>query len=203
MNTILITSQVGTRIVPVQSWLFSKYAPDHKINWIDLGGRHLEKWCFNVAQGIRALNPTEYVLFMLDDHLIFDTINIPITISESLERLELGQRWSHHKNCIDRGDFMEFKKDTLYSVSTQPSIWKTAALLRVLGEIDSNPWKFETKGRCKAGIVKTPAMKFIAESAISGRRKGKVNLNGINPEDRDELIKIGLLKESEIVYKWT
>lgn len=202
MKWIIITSQVGKKIRPVQEWLLDKYAPNADIHWVDLGDKHIENWCKNVAIGIRESNPSEYTLMMLDDHLIFSRVKIPMLINEDLERLELGQRWSHHKTCYDRGTWLEYRKDTNYKVSTQPSIWDTKALLRVLQEIDGNPWEFERKGLCRAGIVKSPAMRFIAESAISKRKPGMVNLNGIEPSDRDELIALGLINESEIIYKW-
>jgi len=202
MKTVIITSQVGEKIVPIQKWLFAKYAPQLEINWIDMEDKHIENWCKNVAYGIEDIKPDRYSLFLLDDHLLLDVPYIPITIPPLLERLELGQRWSHHKNTIDRGDHLSYRPDTLYSVSTQPSIWLTTALIRVLRDVNANPWAFETKGRCKAGIVKSIAMKVIAETAISKRRPGKININGMKPEDRDELIKIGLLEESEIVFGW-
>ena len=202
MKTIIITSKVGKKIVPVQKWLFEKYAPNIKPEWIDLEDQHIEKWCKNVANGIKDLCPKDYVLFMLDDHLLFDHTRLPKAIPAMLDRLELGRTWSHHKNTIDMGDYLAYRKDTLYQVSCQPSIWKTESLLKVLEDINSNPWEFERKGRCKAGIVKRPAMVFIAETAISSRKQGKVNINGIKPEDARELIKIGLLNEGELCYSW-
>ena len=202
MKWIIITSQVGTRIRPVQEWLMSKYAPDADVHWVDLEGRHIEKWCENVAKGVRTSNPNEYTLLMLDDHLIFSRVKLPMTMPDGLERLELGQRWSHHRQCFDRGTWLEFRKNNLYKVSTQPSIWDTQALYRVLKEINGNPWEFERKGKCKAGIVKTPAMRYIAESAISQRKPGMINLNGIEPSDRDELIELGLINEKEITLSW-
>ncbi len=202
LKWIIITSQVGKKIRPVQEWLISKYAPDADVHWVDLADKHIENWCKNVAIGILEAIPSEHVLMALDDHLIFSRVKLPMTMPKGLERLELGQRWGHHKTCYDRGTWLEYREDTIYRVSTQPSIWDTKALLRVLEEIDSNPWKLEVSGICKAGIVKSPAMRFIAESAISKRKPGMINLNGIKPSDCDELIELGLVNKEEITYKW-
>ena len=43
---------------------------------------------------------------------------------------------------------------------------------------------------------------YVNESAISGRQKDKINLCGLKQEDISELIKLGLVKEEEIVYGW-
>lgn len=204
MKTIIITSIVGKKIRPIQEWLFNKYAKRLKPHWIDLEGRHIEKWCANVAKGIRELHTDGITLFLLDDHLLFDYVlpSIPKVPPNGLDRLELGKVWSHQKDAYDMGDYLEYKKSTLYSVSTQPSLWRTKSLLKVLDDVDSNPWVFETKGRCKASVVKKPAMRFIAESAISKRRPGKVNINGMKESDKNELIELGLLNEKDIVYNW-
>ena len=203
MKWYIITSKVGTKIVPVQKYLFKKYAPDVRLNWIDLGGRHLENWCVNIYNHIIDDNPTKSVLLMLDDHLLIDRLTRIISMPDGLERLELGQRNRWHRDSTDDGDFyVRFTNTTKYKVSTQPSIWNTEALLRVLEQVNSNPWHFETKGVCTAGIVKEPVLHVIQESAISGRKKGKINLNGMKHEDVKELIDKGLINENDIVNSW-
>lgn len=203
MKWYIITSNAGKRIVPIQKYLFRKYALDVRLNWIDLEDKHTLKWCENVKNSIVDSKPSKAIVMLLDDHLLLDRVVRSVSMPDSLERLELGHTYSHHKNTTDSGDFfLRYNNDTLYKVSTQPSIWKTDALLRVLSKVDSDPWSFEKKGTCTAGIVKEPVMKFIAESAISMRKPGKFNFNGMKREDIDELIKRKLVSESEIVYNW-
>ena len=203
MKWFIITSNAGTKIVPIQKWLFRKYLPDVRPTWIDLGGKHTLNWCKNVANEIESNKPTSSIVMLLDDHLLLDRVVRSISMPNGLERLELGHTYSHHNNTTDTGDFFKrYNNDTLYKVSTQPSIWNTEALIRVLRKVDGDPWMFEKKGTCTAGIVKEPVMTFIAESAISKRRPGKVNCNGMKQEDIDELIEKKLLNKDDIVYTW-
>ena len=201
MTWIIITSDAGKKIVPLQKHMFKKYAADVKPKNIDLGSEPIKNWCLNINNAIVDMNIGKYVMMMLDDHILIDRITRIISMPYDLDRLELGTMNGHHKN-LKNGHrlYYTYNEDTPYSVSTQPSMWRKDTLLKVLKSVDSNPWFFETKGKCVAGIVKKPVIRVIQESAISRRAEGKVNLCGMKLEDINEAISLGLVKESEIIY---
>lgn len=190
MKFYIITSIAGRKIEPIQRYLFHKYLPEIRPQWIDLEDKPLSDWCANVAEGIESNNPTESIALWLDDHLLLDRVVRPISMPNGLERLELGQRTSNHKTCIhgEQDWYLTYTNETPYKVSCQPSVWKTDALLRELRRVNGSPWDFESQGSCVAGIVAEPVVKVADESALSQRWRG-VNLRGMKAEDRDEILK--------------
>ena len=201
MKWYIITSQAGTKILPIQKHLFRKYIPEIRPNIIDLGKKPLKDWCKNVAKGIEESNPSESIVLFLDDHLLLDRVVRSVSMPSELERLELGVRTTNHVTCADANKwYLTYTNDTPYKVSCQPSIWRTSALLRVLKRIDFDPWRFESDGVCTAGIVADPIIKTADESALSGRWKG-VNVRGMKDEDINYFIDNNLLKESEITRR--
>ena len=198
MKFYIITSDFGKKIRPIQKYLFNKYIPDARQVWLDLEDKPLKEWCANLHNMIIENEPTRTCVLMLDDHLILDRVTRSISIPAEFERIELGKTNKNHKTCkVYSYRFLEYTDKTPYKVSTQPSIWRTEALLRVLREVSGTPWDFEVKGRCKAGIVQEPIIKVIEESALSRKWKG-VNLRGMKQEDVDYIIEKGLLTKDEI-----
>ena len=198
MKWFILYSDSDRHIVPVQKYLFRKYAPDVRTVWIDLADNPLENWCAKVAEQIRDNRPTESIVVMLADHLLRSRIIRSISMPERLERLELGRRTRNHNSCTN-GDWqiMTYSEETPYKVSCQPSIWRTDALLRELDRVDGTPWDFENKGYCQAGIVKEPIIDVADESALSKKWQG-VNLRGMKAEDVEEIIKRKYITRDDI-----
>ena len=198
MKWFIITSDAGKKIVPIQKYLLRKYARDARVIWLDLEDKPIKGWCKNLARLILDNDPSEHIVLMLDDHLLVDRVVRSISMPEGLERLELGERTRHHASCTN-GDwlYLNFGNDTPYKVSTQPSIWNTEALIRVLLRVDGTPWDFEVKGICRAGIVKDPIVKVIPESALSRKWEG-VNLRLMRQEDIDEILKRKYITRDDI-----
>jgi hypothetical protein len=198
MKWYIITSQAGTKILPIQKHLFYKYIPEIRPNIIDLDDNPIDKWCAKVADLIDASNPSNSIVLFLDDHLLLDRVVRSVSMPKELERLELGKRTSNHKTCIDANrTFLSYSNSTPYKVSCQPSIWRTEALIRELRRVNGSPWDFESKGVCTAGIIKEPIVKIADESALSKRWQG-VNLRGMKKEDIEYIIKKGWITEDDI-----
>ena len=214
INWYNITCNATKHIIPAQSWLFDKYCGFFPY-YIDVEDNPIDNWGKRLAS---MIPDEELVIFGLDDYLPIDYINkdklaeaIEIIKNTSIERFELGWGASKKKGMINTGffnndlinsvGFLEYGKETPYSVSCQFSIWRTSALKREL-ERTTTPWKFEIYGRAKAACFKDYAFRWIEESALSGRQKGKTNLCGLRLEDEEELISLGYIDKSKVIYGW-
>jgi len=211
-----VTCDNSKHIIPAQKHLFKKYA-GFEPTYLDVGNNPIDNWGKKVAS---MLPNDDLIIFGLDDYLPIDYLDnnklIEATIlinTENIERIELGWGASKKNGFIDKVcyvnqddingykiNYLEYGKDTPYKVSCQFSIWKTSALKRVLNNC-TTPWNFEVKGICKAACFKEPAFRWIEESAISGRQKGKVNILGLKHSDVKELQNLGHLKDN-LIYGW-
>jgi hypothetical protein len=199
-----VTCDNSKHIVKAQQWLFNKYLSTEP-NYLDVGSVDINKWGVTVAE---LLPDDDYIIFGLDDFLPIDKINynkveeaLQIMIDNNLERFELGWGASKKKGFEVEKDWLRYGLETPYKVSCQFSIWKTEALKRELNKI-STPWAFEINGNCTAGCFEDYAFRWIEESAISGRQKGKVNLCGMTIEDEEELINLNLINKNDVIYGW-
>ena len=201
MRFYAITSDAGTEIRPVQEWLFKKYAPDVKLEWLDVGDTPLCLWCKAVRDCLRMVSQKRIVL-LLDDHLLIDKMGNMLA-DHGYDRIELGTINGNHKGLKETDyHLVPYDEKTPYSVSTQPSIWNVEKLTQILEQVDGSPWDFESTGRCKAAIVSNHIMRVIEESAISKRQKGRINLAGMRKEDIDSLVNLKLIDPELIVYGW-
>lgn len=199
-----VTSNNTKHIIPAQKWLFNNYLNDEP-NYLDVEDTPIDKWGLKVSS---LLPEDEYIIFGLDDFLPIDTINynkldiaLRIVKENNLDRFELGYGASRKKGFIQERGWLKYGIQTPYKVSTQFSIWKTETLHRELMRT-TTPWKFETHGICNAGCFNYPVFRWIEESALSGRRKGKVNLCGLRLQDEKELINLGFINKEDIIYGW-
>ena len=207
MKWLIVTCDKSKHIVPVQQYLFNKYAPGVDVWYIDVGSKPIEIWGQNVLNRITDVMD-QYVVFGLDDYLPTGPFNVElfdealyITQTAKYERFELGFGAHRKAGMISQelGEmytFLEYGKETPYSVSCQFSIWKMTALKRELGKC-TNPWNFEVTGRAKAACFSHPIMRWIEESALSRKWQG-INLSGLDPVVVEELIFKGLIKRNQI-----
>ena len=225
MKWLIITCDATNHIKPVQKWLFDKYFGNIEIVYLDLGSEPVSTWADNVYRKIAEFKD-DYVIFGLDDYLPIhfptpygfnDAVNVIKKFD--LDRFELGLGASKKKGMEDdmyfimhddvdgvKIPFKRYGKDTPYSVSCQFSIWNLQRLKDLLKEHPNwSPWDFEVKGKLdNVGCFSSDksVFRWIEESAISGRQKGKVNVLGLKPNDVDELVNIGLLDRSKLIYGW-
>jgi hypothetical protein len=205
MKWVITTCANSSHIVRAQQWLFKKYVPSADLHYIDLGHEPVETWCMNVLKRLQNITD-KYIIFGLDDYLPIDKINMfrlnaALRLMDNYDRFELGWGASKKQGFNDIGH-LEYGRNTPYKVSCQFSIWNTEALRMVLFDIKTTPWKFEVNGYCKAACFRDPVFRWIEESAISGRQKGKVNVLGLKPKDLDKLIELGYILEQDIIYGW-
>jgi hypothetical protein len=206
LNFYCVTCASSRYIVPAQKLLFRKYL-NIEPTYIDVDDTPLKQWGPTVAS---MLPDDEFIVFGLDDflpigHIDWDGFNKAAGIvANQVERFELGWGASVGKSGLqETNGWLRYTQTTSYKVSTQFSIWRTTALAREL-ERTTTPWDFEIRGRCTAGCFnkEDAVFRFIDSSAISGRRPGKLNLCGLRQEDEDELVRLGLVDKSKVIYGW-
>lgn len=215
MKWLIVTCDASAHIRSVQEWLFKKYAPQAELHYIDVGSEPVETWGRNVLFRVAPFQKTDYkVVFGLDDYLPTAPLNMvqyehAIGLSNGFRRFELGYG-AHNKSGMTKfksaagfGHYLMYGPDTPYSASCQFSIWTTKALCKALHD-STTPWNFEVKQHIyPVGCFDKgdEAFRWIEESALSKRWKGKINVNGLPAEDVDDLIALGLLDASKLINR--
>lgn len=218
MKWFIVTCEASAHIRPVQEWLFKKYAPDVSLHYLDVHSDPVKTWGRNVVKCFNKIAPIadKFVVFGLDDYLPtgpLDPAGLIVAMGYigmyDLDRFEIGAG-AHNKlpftkgvnTFTNHGDWLAYGTETPYSVSCQFAIWKLSRLREILSE-STDPWNFETKHKCWAGCFPKgqEAFRWIEESALSKRWKDKINVNGLNPGDVNELIALGLLDESKLINR--
>jgi len=215
MQWVIITCNNSKKIVEAQKYLFNKYLTQkfHGFEYIDLADEPVSNWTQNIYNKIKDLKLDDYFIFGLDDYLPVKQID-NVLLYEALSfmhdvkgnRFELS--WGASKKP---GNFIEINEQILkyglgvnYSVSCQFSIWKREALFELF-QTPMNPWQFETKLHLNEVYCyksQYNCFRYIEESAISGRKPGKVNLSILSEGDRNRLINLGLVNSDDIVESW-
>ena len=215
MQWIIITCNNSKKIVEAQKYLFHRYldVDNHDFFYIDLADEPVGNWTHNIYKKMKLLGLSDYFVFGLDDYLPVKEINSSMILEagnflESVKGNRFELSWGASKKP---GNFIEINEQILkygpevnYSVSCQFSIWKKEALFELL-QTPMNPWQFETKLHLNEVYCyksEYNCFRYIEESAISGRKPGKVNLSILSEGDRNELIKLGLVNPDDIVESW-
>lgn len=207
LNFYIVTSNVSRHIIPAQLWMMRKYGVDNsRITYMDMKDYPLKDWCKNVADCLKQIQD-KYIVFGLDDYLPiapFQEHLIPLGsgIMHNCDRLGIGWGCRLHEPMIDHDNYLEYTNQTPYSVSCQFSVWNREALIRTLKKVDGTPWQFEVVGKCKTYALKTPAFRWIEESALSKRQDGRINLLGMKKDDIIELCDLGFIEPDKIIYGW-
>ncbi len=198
-------------IVPVQKWLFDKYAPEITVEYINVEKEDINTWGLNV---LKRLPNNEFIVFGLADFLPINKLNIGefnkairLISNTDIDRFELSWSAPRGRGLINKFyededgiiQYLEYGLETNYSSSVQFSIWRTSSLRKVLSK-STTPWNFEKNHRVKAACFSEPPFRWIEESALSGRHPGKINVLGLRPDDIEELIEIGFIDRSKIQY---
>lgn len=160
----------------------------------------------------------EYIFMCMDDMLPASEIDWEVFLttfgymaSESkIGRYELGTGHGWHKETPIAMKFKdwhiyEYGKDSEYMISCQPAIWRKEYLLKYLNH-DWDMWQFEVEG---SKIAKTDGYSTIAtkgryalrtnHTVSTGRYPGLMNINGLNHQDVEEMISLGLFNRDKLI----
>jgi hypothetical protein len=174
----------------------------------------VDSWGAKVAS---MLPECEYLVFGLDDYLPNDYLSedlleeaLLIVLDNDYDRFELGWGASRKNGFIESKNpkpHLIYGDDTPYSVSCQFSIWNRQSLYDALTK-HTSPWDFEVNGKVKSACFSSRSdnkvpFRWVEESCISNRAKGKVNILGLNPDDIKGLQDWGVFPNQEkLIYGW-
>lgn len=179
----------------------------------------IDNWCSCIHSYTKNITD-EFIIFGLDDFLpvksfdysVFNEVMNVMKQDDSIVRYELGvgHQWHNSKNIVkDFGDWniYEYAPDSLYKISTQFSVWRTEYFNFVMDHY-WNPWQFEVEGSKNADnynvkIIATDkkcAWGWVWSGAISGRHPNMVNIAGLNRDDIEELISLGIFEKDKLQY---
>jgi hypothetical protein len=199
MKWIIASSRASEHIIPVQKYLFGKYAPNEELYYITNSDRPIEDWCKNILLNLLTVKE-EQIVFGLDDYL--PTGPLKKDLSEikldGSDRCGFGEGDSRTKKGLVFDPYIVYTEDAPYQVTCQFSIWKTESLIEVLREVNGSPWAFEIEGKCKAIAFRKPLFTWVEAGALSRKWEG-ININGMNEADIQELIKLGFVDEEDLV----
>jgi len=178
-------------------------------------------WAINLYSYIKDIKD-EFVIFGLDDFFVTKPVNYNIlnSVVEIMERhkrigrYELGIGHQFHEMVIPyfpqsskHRNIYKYSSDALYRVSTQFSVWRTEYLLHFLS-LGGTPFEFETEGSKYSlndgyDIIATDnefAVNHVWSGAISSRHPGMINIEGVNHDDIEEMIALGILDREKLQY---
>jgi hypothetical protein len=114
-----------------------------------------QNWGARMLDGINACK-TKYIFFILEDYFFTYSYSaeqleeyINIMNLNSIDRLQISPSGFQHYIKINNSEkYLKFSKNSLYSISMQPSIWNKEYLQYVLSP-EYSPWDFEIIGSQK------------------------------------------------------
>lgn len=208
---ILLTGYEGSkRILPISSYLLSKYVPDefdikflnygeyngklYRGEFISLDGTQVgggKSWSRYVLQYLQTIND-KYIILGVDDHLIGQPVNME-SYQELLNQMaDAGCCRLSYCNWYDKSEYdqagnMMILKDTAkYRVTGQYTLWDRKKLMEILKQTN-DIWDFESRGGSifngRVYAHRNPPFKYDDRSALSGNNP--LNLSGVLQEDID------------------
>ena len=174
--------------------------------------RSADEWSTRLFEYFGSIKD-EYVLFGLDDFLPTRPMDIELLlkvtkymVKNNAMRYELGVGHSWHQYTLPVDDLIyQYGQNSLYRISTQFSVWNRNYLLKHLaGKLDAGD--FEKRGSEQAMndnqlIIATRGMiawDWVQAGALSSRHPNKINVLGINHEDVEQMIELGLLERDKL-----
>jgi len=175
----------------------------------------IDDWA-NDIYSIMSKDENEHILFMLDDFLPFDYLNVEMLNfyidkminDENIVRCGLGSDMQFLPHTItekhDKFSLIELNQNSEYRISTQPSLWKKDYFLKYLKQ-SKNPWHFETNcspsdGYRMISTINDYCYYYICESALSNRYPGMVNILGMKFEDLKQFIGANILQPERLQF---
>ncbi len=190
---------------------------------------NIQKWTRYIYDYIAKNNTAEYFVLALDDYLPNQKLR-PEILSGLLSyaknhgkvgRIELGQweEWRYEpveklenyeivklKNNA-RYRTLQIKPSANYRISPQISVWNREYFLKYFNH-DWTPWQLELTGSELArndgweviAAINGSPFDWVAESALSGRWPGMVNILGMPGQDVKELIDLKFFDPATLQY---
>ena len=162
---------------------------------------HIDNWCRDIYSILKD-QQSEYLILMLDDFFAIDYVQ-PDILQEYLSLMKRDRdivRCGIGNDAIfwpysiikDKGGYKIIQKiGGPYHISTQTSLWRKDYLLSILKR-STSPWHFETgnkpDGKKVISSLHRYAFRWVAESALSSRHPGTINILGMPFEDIKWLI---------------
>lgn len=191
------------RIKGACAHLVRKYLP-LDVLFVQTG--NINEWASDVSRAVRKL--PDSLVFALDDYLLAGPLDVPLferLVSHKAPCARLcDSAFYERKLYIEDGLFLLGSQ--MYTVTTQYCIWDRSVLLEVLAQVNT-PWEFELDGssyfnaRWSTLASDRPALVYPGNSALSARWPGKVKVKDNPVPDVEELIALGLLERSDLIYE--
>ena len=225
MKLILSGYQGSQKIITASSYFYKKYFDaNYELIFISYGEeasielckgsilflaksqiQSSRSWSTYLSEFLKKIDD-RYIIFGLDDYFLSNYVDLCkynevmksfIDTNFDLLRLDasIDKTLDGKFNAINAG----------YIVTTQLSVWKVSALIKVLSFL-STPWEFEDIGTkifkylgFKAVVHAEFRVEYPVNSSMSARHPGKVSVVGNGKNDVEGLISDGLLKRSDLV----
>lgn len=167
--------------------------------------------------------------FFLFNHLRMDKLSEIITMMDQdktigLCNIAMAPQFvdSTDKILVNEEDYFLFEQHSnMYQINCQPALYRTSHFNKYFNK-KNDPWKLELNpahrniperliccsplnkqgNRLHASKNQQPIYKSQLKSALSGKMfPGKLNMNGVKPEDLEYLIKQKLVDKNMVIYK--
>ena len=202
---------------------YNKNHKFHSMAPVQEGGA--SKWTRYIHDFMKNI-PDEYLFFFIDDYWLCQAPEIELIENccdlmkeKDIGRIDLTFDAQVEKEIQDLTEFKNYSIGTrsvnsLYRISTQPSLWNKDYLLEILKH-DWSPWEFELKGTDYVKIkypnkkqtlafydqnMNTYPVRTIAKGAVSRFNPGKYNVLGMSFETIKDLISKQFFKEEELIW---
>lgn len=102
-------------------------------------------WSMRVAKSLEYIEE-DYILFLLDDYLIQEKVNINHVEMIINNSKSFGLKYCRLIDTPSEKSFGDMRpiRAINYGINLQPAIWDRKFLISILKKIDSNPWVTET-----------------------------------------------------------
>lgn len=221
MKIIVTTSNKYLHILPIFCYLFNKNWDKNQIveivcydfpefelpdNFVFRTLGKQEGGAKNFTRDLREYfkKQDDFFIWMMEDTFIksVDTKKLntlKLLTYDNVGRINLSKetiKQKHFLNYVTVNDFKIFEntQDSLYRLSTQPSIWNKKFLLKYM-QNDLSPWEFETQSSCNDNY-RILGMDEAAVSHNEGVRRfdiKKYNFDGIDKQTVDEMKQLNIL----------
>lgn len=212
-------------VVDVVGFKSPNFPISKKMNFISIAAEQVgnaDSWSKYILEYLEQIEDEE-IIFVLEDFLPTKAPNLEL-ISQSLnlmKKMDNVARFdltfdsyiSNDYSILTTGNKISLIKKTKfasYNVSTQPSIWKTDFLKKILSKT-TNPWNFEIEGNKMFGDKKDflafadPSYQnyptsWIHKGSHSRHIGNKVNLLGLPMEIIEKAIDSKLVDKEQVIF---
>lgn len=210
---------------------FKEPAEQDWCEFVSIADSQDKPWTLHLFDYVNSIHD-EHIVFTLEDFLPvarpdFDSFNVLMSsvLTNNIGRADLT--WDMYCNCrTEVYNTLEDKPysliscprfgrmtegESLYRITTQPSIWKREYLLKFLNN-QWSPWDFEVTGSilsasfeedviavCDPTFKRYPT-RWTPKGAVSRHQPGKFNCLGMPVDNIRELVDLGLVHEKDLIW---